>query len=119
LTTHLYLVLRLWVNGAVPLLSLYVFMAWTVTTSSVTTVNLFVHKISAPNSCEIIIITRERCWTYIKIYILCVVPCIVGFVLFYVLLVLCRSLYCLCVHVLPDVYPIAVKYIISYHNCIS
>jgi hypothetical protein len=49
----------------------------------------------------------------------CVVLCI--FVLFYVLFVLCRSLYCLGVYVCtellpPSGYPIAVKYIISYQN---
>jgi hypothetical protein len=41
--------------------------------------------------------------------------------LFYVLFVLCRSLYCLCVYIYTELlppagYPVAVKYIISYHN---
>jgi len=50
------------------------------------------------------------------LYIFCVVLCI--FVLFYVFFVLCRSLYCvyMCTVLLPPGgYPIAVKYIISYH----
>ena len=51
----------------------------------------------------------------------CVVLCI--FVLFFVLFVLCRSLYCLCVYMCtvllpPAGYPIAVKYI-SYHKLVD
>ena len=43
--------------------------------------------------------------------------------LFYVLFVLFRSLYCLCVYMCtellrPGGYPVTVKYIISYHICI-
>ena len=46
------------------------------------------------------------------------------FVLFYVLFVLCRSLYCLCLYMCtellpPGGYPVAVKYIISYHKMLS
>ena len=45
------------------------------------------------------------------------------FVLFYLLYVLCRSLYRLCVYMCtvllpPGGYPIAVKYNISYHKCV-
>jgi hypothetical protein len=41
---------------------------WTVTTSTFTIANLFEHKISAPNSCEVILRTTEGCLAYIKAY---------------------------------------------------
>jgi len=63
-------------------------------------------------------LVKAECTTVIGSHSELVVLCI--FVLFYLLFVLCRSLYCLCVYMCtellpPGDYPVAVKYIISYH----